>query len=75
MTNEDILTKIEVILPKLQQWIFKKEASFEPEEMKLVKEIAAAILPGKVINYGCTPCAGELLKTIWSYYQRESTTL
>jgi hypothetical protein len=71
MTKADILTNIETILPKLKQWIQYKEASFEPEEMQIVKEVAAAILPDRMISWGCTSCAGEILTLIWSYYQRE----
>ena len=71
MDKAVILTNIEEILPKVQQWITYKEASFEPEEMNIVKLVAAAIMPGKLLNFGCTPCAGEVLTTIWSYYQRE----
>ncbi len=71
MNKEDILTLIETILPKLQQWITFKEASFEPEEMVIVKQLATTILPGRIISWGCTPCAGEILSIIWAYYQRE----
>ena len=71
MDNIEILKNIEMILQKLQQWITYNEASFEPEELAIVKEIGKDILPSRLINYACPPCVGELLTTIWSYYQRE----
>ncbi|WP_428329029.1 hypothetical protein [Mucilaginibacter sp.] len=71
MEKAEILNLIEQILPKIQQWIIYKEASFEPDEMQIVKQVAAVIQPGRVFNLNCTPCAGELLTLIWSYYQRE----
>ena len=71
MDNQNILSMIETILPKLEKWIIFKETSFEPNELSIAKDIAASILPGKVINWTCSPCASEVLTTMWSFYQRE----
>lgn len=71
MSKQDILTNIEIILPKLQQYIQYKETSFEPNELTIVKQIAAQIQPNRIFAWGCSPCAGEALTIIWSWYQRE----
>lgn len=71
MEKSEILNKIEQILPELQQWITYKEASFEPEKLQILKEVAAALQPGQVINWSCSSCSAQTLTIIWSWYQRE----
>lgn len=71
MTNPEIITQIETILPKLEKWIIFKEASFDPNELNVIKDLATTLLPGRIINWSCSPCASEILTIIWSFYQRE----
>ena len=72
MEKDDILTKIEVVLPKLQHYAAYKEVTLDATELAIIKEIAPAILPDRGVNFNCSPCAGEFLTILYSYYQRES---
>jgi hypothetical protein len=67
----NVLEKIEIVYPKLQEYALYKSTSFDQTERDLVKEIVAEILPQRTVNWNCN-CNGELLILIMSYYQRES---
>ena len=71
MTKEEILEKIEIVLPKLEEYVKYKSTSFDLTERDIVKEVVAEILPTRTVNWNCN-CNGELLILIMSYYQRES---
>ncbi|MGY4540067.1 hypothetical protein ACVW0P_004509 [Mucilaginibacter sp. UYNi724] len=72
MTKQEILTSIELILPKLQYYAVHKEASFDSQELAVLKGVVKAIMPERIISFTCSPCVGEFITIVYSYYQRES---
>ncbi|QEC78751.1 hypothetical protein [Mucilaginibacter ginsenosidivorax] len=72
MTKADILSKIDTVLPMLQQWMQYKEVVASGADMDTIKELAAVIVPERTWCWTCPAGKGELLTIIYSYYQRES---
>lgn len=72
MTPEEILEQIEIILPKLQQYITYKETTLDDAERTILTTVGRAIVPDRTYSLACGSCGVELIQIVWAYYLRES---
>lgn len=71
MTPKEILEQIEIILPKLQQYITYKETTLDDSERTILTAVGKAIVPDRSYSLACGSCGVELIQIVWAYYQRE----
>lgn len=72
MTKQEAFSKMEVLLPLIEQYYNTASLTLNVENQILLKDLWENFLfTGGQLNLGCNSCVTYALDTVYSYYERE----
>ena len=75
MTKNEILALIIPIYKKLQEYITQGSTQLLPTEQQTLIQIGKELQPNYPFNFSCSSCAGEIVRLVYAYYEREKIPL